>query len=425
MSGDPGRTTETAPAPPPTPARAPGMAIVHDYFTQRGGAERLVEHLAALLPAATIHAAVVDLDVLPSTLAQRGVRTTPLGRLRRLGVPLRVLAPRLPWAFRSMPVGMPAVIISSSAAFAHHVRPPAGAVLVVYCHTPPRFLWHTDEYFAPSSSQARLAAPALALLRRLDREAAGRADIYVANSAHTAAEIQRVYGRHADVIHPPISTSAFTPTTERSGRFLVVARLKPHKRIDLAIAAANDLGAGLDVIGEGPDLARLRRGAGSTVRFLGRLPDEAVRSAMARCEGLIVPGREDFGMTMAEVQAAGRPPIAFAAGGALEIVRGGETGFLFTEQTPAAIAAAMMRARAAPLDADLLVASASRFDTAVFDAAILGLVERSTARNPAGAAVPPGHAVPSATDARGPRRPARPTAGSRWTPGRSWRRPRC
>jgi glycosyltransferase involved in cell wall biosynthesis len=361
----------------------PRVAIVHDAFTQRGGAERLVDHLAAVLPGATVHAAVAAPDVVPATVAARGLRTTPLQWLQRMGIPLRTMVPLIPWAFRAMNVGRPDVVVASTASFGHHVRPPAGSSLVVYCHTPPRFLWQSHEYFAPGSTLGLLARPALALLRRLDRAAAARAHVYVANSAHTAAEVRRIYGREAAVIHPPIAAATFRPTDERSGRFLVVARLKRHKHIDVAIRAANLLGAPLDVVGEGPDLRRLERLAGPTVRFLGRLSDEDVAQAMARCEGLLVPGREDFGMTTAEVQAAGRPPIALAEGGALEIVRDGETGFLVPDRTPEAFAAAMLRARTEPLDAAELRASAVRVDNSIFDAAMIAVVQRLAAGAPA------------------------------------------
>ena len=184
----------------------------------------------------------------------------------------------------------------------------------------------------------------------------------------------------ATVVYPPVDTAAFAPDPERSGRFLVVARLRRHKRIDLAVEAATRHGWPLDVIGEGPDEAALRRAAGPTVRFLGRLPDEAVARAMARCIALIVPGTEDFGMTMAEVQAAGRPPVAFARGGALEIVRDGETGFTFDEPTAEALAAAMRRSMADELDPDALVASARRFDRARFDAGMLAVLATALGR---------------------------------------------
>jgi glycosyltransferase involved in cell wall biosynthesis len=179
------------------------------------------------------------------------------------------------------------------------------------------------------------------------------------------------------VVHPPIATSSFAPSDERSGRFLVVARLRRYKALDRVVMAANEHGLPLDVIGEGPDRGRLEALAGPTVRFLGRLDDADVAAQMARCVALVVPGVEDFGLTMAEVQAAGRPPIALAAGGALDIVRDGETGFLVSEPTPAAVGDAMRRAQCVELDRRALVASARRFDRTVFDAAIDEIVEQA------------------------------------------------
>ena len=358
----------------------PQVAVVHDYFTQRGGAELVAARLAGLFPRATLHAAVVDPDALPDSFAAGDIRTTPLKRLLTAGVPLRALAPLLPLAFGRMDLGSADVIISSSSAFAHHVRVPRDAVHIGYCHTPPRFLWTRDEYFRDRGLERGLAAPALAVLRRWDSEAAARVDIHLANSRYTAARIQRTYGRTARVVYPPVETSAFAPSSERSGRFLVVARLRPHKRIDLAIAAANELGVGLDVIGEGSDLARLRGLAGPTVRFLGRRSGREVAAAMASCAGLVVPGIEDFGMATVEVQAAGRPPIAFAEGGPVEIIRDDATGFLFTEQTPAAIGGAMLRALREPVDSAALVESARRFDTAIFDRTIREIVTEAAGR---------------------------------------------
>lgn len=356
-----------------------GIALVHDYFTQRGGAEQVAGRLARLFPTAQMHTSVFDPEVLPGPLTPATVRVSPLQRLLRAGLPLKAIAPLLPSAFGRLDLGRPNVVISSSSAFAHHVRPRAGTVHVCYCHTPPTFLWKPDEYFRRQNAQGRLLAPALALYRHLDAVAAEHVDVYVANSTFTAERIERAYGRTARVIHPPVETTSFTPSAERTGRFLVVARLRPHKGIDLAIAAAERLGVPLDIIGEGPDLGRLRRLAGGHTRFLGWQTDQQVRWAMARCEGLIVPAAEDFGMTMAEVQAAGRPPIAFGDGGALEIVRDGVTGFHFEAQTLEGIADAMVRAIRTPLDADALVRSARRFDGAVFDAAMRDLVEEALA----------------------------------------------
>jgi glycosyltransferase involved in cell wall biosynthesis len=365
--------------PPPAPWILPDrIAIVHDYFTQQGGAERLVGELARLFPSATVHTSVLDREQLPDSLRSAAIRTTPLQRLRRRGVPLTLLAPVLPTAFGRMRLDGAGVVISSTTAFAHHVRPPADAVHIAYCHSPPHFLWGTDDYFRGRSARGRLLSPALAILRRSDRAAAKRVDVFLANSQYTADRVRQTYARDAVVVYPPIDTAALAPGPERSGRFLVVSRLRRHKRIDLAVAAATAHGWPLDIVGEGRDEPSLRPGAGPTIRFLGRLTDEEVRRAMARCIALIVPGTEDFGMTMAEVQAAGRPPVAFARGGALEIVRDGETGFLFDDPTADSLAEAMERAMAVELDTDALVRSARRFDRARFDAEMLNVVARVT-----------------------------------------------
>ncbi|MCI0582974.1 MAG: glycosyltransferase [Chloroflexi bacterium] len=350
------------------------VALVHDYFTQLGGAERVVGRLHEILEPEIVAASVVDRRLLPPALADLAIRSTWLQPLLRAGAPLASMAPLLPAAFASLRLDGVDLLVSSTSAFAHHVRAPRGARHLAYVHTPARFIWQTDEYFREHRSQERALRPALAWFRRADRAAMARVDRLVANSAHTAARLRRIHGREAVVIHPPIDAAAFQPGDERSGRFLIVARLRPYKRLDLAIEAAARIGAGLDIIGNGPDLGRLRRLSGPGVRFLGHLPDLEVARAMAACDGLVVPGGEDFGLTMAEVQAAGRPPIALAAGGALEIVEDGRTGFLAPAQTVDAFATAMLRAREVPLEVDELAAAARRFDVPVFAAAMRAVI---------------------------------------------------
>ena len=361
-------------------AEHPVVGVVHDYFTQRGGAERVAERLANLFPGSTLYTSVTDPDALPESIDPRRIQTTRLQTLRSAGMPLKAMAPILPRAFSSIDLRSHEVVISSSSAFAHHVRPLPGSVHICYCHTPPAFLWKPATYFGEHSATRRLAAPALAVMRRWDLEASRRVDVYAANSRFTAARIRSCYGRTAQVIYPPIETRTFLPTRERSGRFLIVARLRRHKSLQLAISAANRFQLPLDVVGAGTEQRRLEEAAGPTVRFLGRRDDAEVAHAMARCVALVVPGIEDFGMATAEVQAAGRPPITLAEGGALEIIRDGETGFLVAEQSADAYGAAMLRALREELDPNALVDSARRFDVTVFEAAIGDLVERARAR---------------------------------------------
>ena len=344
--------------------------IVHDAFVQAGGGERVAARLAVTLGGAPVFTAAIREGMVPAPLRAGDLRTSTLSSLVRRGLPLAAVAPLLPAVFARMDLGTPDVVVSSSSAFAHHVRVPAGTVHVCYCHTPPRFLWELDEYFYGQPSRRRLLAPGLVALRRLDLAASRGVDLYVANSRHIAARIERVYGRRALVAYPPVETRSFLPSTERSGRFLVVSRLRNHKRVDLAVAAANLLRQPLDIVGAGPELDTLRRAAGPTVRFLGPRSDGEVRHAMARCAGVLVPAPQDFGLTLVEAQASGRPPIAYADGGASEIVDDGRTGFLFRAATPEALAEAMLRAVHTPLETAALVRSAARFDVEVFRGAI-------------------------------------------------------
>jgi glycosyltransferase involved in cell wall biosynthesis len=350
-------------------------AIVHDYMTQLGGAERVAGLLARHYPDASLFTTVHrEHAVALEAIGGRRWRTSflqPLGS----SVGLKALLPLLPVAAASLPVSEYELVISSSSAFGHHVRKGPGALHVCLCHTPPRFLWQSDAYFRERPALQAALSPLLAVLRRLDVRAAGNVDGYVAVSEHIAGRIREVYGREARVVYPPVDVASFRPSREGSGRFLVVARLVASKRVDLAIEAANRFGLPLDVIGSGPELTKLRRQAGPTVRLLGRQPDAVVRDAMAGCEAVVIAGEEDFGLVTVEAQASGRPPVAFAAGGALEIVEDAVTGYLFAEQTPEALAEAMLRARDGRVDAADLVESARRFDVPLFferlDAAIV------------------------------------------------------
>jgi glycosyltransferase involved in cell wall biosynthesis len=351
------------------------VALVHDYLTEMGGAERVVLALTRIFPEAPLYTSVYD----PRTCAEfvdHHVRTTFMQRLTRRKVVTKSLFPLFPAAFRRLDLSGFDVVISSSSGFAHHVRVPKETLHICYCHNPPRFLWQPGDYFRGRRLTELLLRPALMRLRRLDLDAAQRVVAYVANSEVVAGRIRETYGRRAEVIHPPIDTARYEVTSERSGHFLVVSRLLAYKRIDLALEAATSAGLPLDVIGDGPERRRLERMAGPSVKFLGRRSDDFVRNALARCTALVLPAAEDFGLTPIEVQASGRPPIAFAGGGALETVRDGDTGFLFCDQTPEALAETMRRATAHEIDPQHLRAAANRFDIANFNRRVRDLLAK-------------------------------------------------
>ena len=260
-------------------------------MTQLGGAERVAGRLAERFPDASLYTSLHKPDVVPpGAIGGRAWRTSvPQPLASRLHT--KAMLPLMPAAIGSLPLDGHDLVISSSSAFAHHARPDSDALHVCYCHTPPRFLWQSDAYFAQRPALRAALSPLLMLFRRLDKRAADGVDQYIAVSGHIAARIRHIYGREALMVHPPVDTARFVPSRERSGRFLVVSRLVASKRVELVIEAANRYHLPLDVIGAGPELPHLKRLAGPTVRVMGWQTDAVVREALATCEAVIVAGR--------------------------------------------------------------------------------------------------------------------------------------
>jgi len=279
------------------------------------------------------------------------------------------------------------LVISSSTAFAHGVRTPQDTVHVAYINTPARFLWFPDEYaWEVTPRYARpFAALAMGPLRRWDLAAARRPTHLIANSEHVAARIRAVYGRESDVVHCPVDTTEFNggsrPTEDY---FLVLTRLLPYKRVQLALQACEMIGARLIVAGSGPDERRLRALAGTNTTFAGQVSDEQRRQLLARARAVIVPGVEDFGLVALEAAAAGRPTVAFAAGGSLETVVEGATGIFFHEPTAAALADALTRLSGFSFEPGPMLEHAQRFSPAAFRDKLRRLIDSYlSARAPA------------------------------------------
>lgn len=348
------------------------VALVHDDLTQRGGAERVVLALHRLFPEAPIFTSVHDSSGTFEEFTGADVRTTFLQRLPHRGNRARALLPLYPIAMNRIDLRGYDLVVSSSSRFAHGVKAPH-ACHVSYCHTPARWLYDTG-YFGPGGPVRSWAVPALrpllGIMRRWDQVAARRPDVYVANSREVAARIERVYGREAPVIHPPVDVISTSDTTETAGGgsdpyYLVVSRLLPYKRIDLVIHACAAMGRRLIVVGSGPARQALtalaRSVAPGLVEFRSGLSDGALHRLLAGCTALVQAGREDFGLVPIEANAAGRPAVAFAAGGGLETVVDGTTGVHFTEQAGGALIAALERVESTPWDAALLRRHAEGF----------------------------------------------------------------
>lgn len=340
------------------------MALVHDYFIQMGGAERVAETFHEMFPDAPLYT-TVDLRQPRSA----SVRTSWMQRLPRLKDLYRQYFMLYPLAVESLDLSRYDLILSSTSGYAKGIRKRRGAVHVCYCHTPTRWVWRYEDYSARAGF-GRLTQTVLpyllAALRRWDWRAAQRPDFYLANSQFVAERIKTAYGRTAHVIPPPVDVARFHCDGPDEGYYLLLSRLVAYKRLDLAITACRALGRPLVVIGDGPDRKRLEQLAGPQTRFLGRQPDAVVTRYASRCRALIFPGEEDFGLTPLEINAAGRPVIAFRAGGATETVIAGKTGVFFDQPTAHSLAAALEECESRAWHRPTLRRHAEKFDRNVF-----------------------------------------------------------
>jgi glycosyltransferase involved in cell wall biosynthesis len=350
--------------------RRPRIALVHDFLLDLRGAERVFEELCALYPQADVFTAVYDERGTEGRFADRGVQASFLQKLHPTSRTFRVLLPFYPSAIESLDLTGYDLVISSSSAWAHAVLAGERSVHVSYCHNPFRYVWsERDQTLANRNPLTRVFLRHLFhRWRQWDWIAAQRIDRYVANARTTQLRIKTYFGRDARIVYPPVRTHRFSPG--RVGdHYAILAELMAHKQIDVAIDAFNKLRRPLVVVGDGPDNRRLRRIAGPTIEFTGRLSDDAVAQVLRSSRALIQPSVEEFGISAVESQASGRPVIARAAGGALETVVDGVTGCLWSGDADR-LAAAVLRFDDAAIDPAACVQNAARFSPVGFRAGI-------------------------------------------------------
>jgi glycosyltransferase involved in cell wall biosynthesis len=345
------------------------VALIHDYLNQMGGAERVLLALHSLYPQAPIYTAIYDHERVDPRFRSMDIRTSFMQRLPFVKHHHQPFLPLYPFAFESMDLREYDLVISDSSAFAKGVVTRADALHVCYCHTPMRWAWSFEEYVERERlgrvSRAMLL-PVITWLRQWDYAAAARVDVFLANSPNVAGRIAKYYRRTATVLPPPVDVWRYAVATTHDDYFLIVSRLVPYKRIDLAVRAFTRLRLPLRIIGTGRDEEQLRRMAGKNIEFLGWLSDEEVRDQLMGCRALIFPGEEDFGLTPVEAHACGRPVIAYREGGACSSVVEGVTGLFFDEQTTDALVGAVNNFRDDQFDPQVIRRHAEQFDTRRF-----------------------------------------------------------
>jgi len=309
------------------------VAIVHDWLNGMRGGEKVLESLLEIYPQATIYTLFHKTGRVSPRIESHQIVTSWLNFIPGIHRYYRNLLPLFPSAVEAWDLTGYDLVISSSHAVAKgvHCR---HAVHVCYCHTPMRYLWDAEDDYHLSPLRRALFGIVRPRLRRWDCEAASRVDSFIANSRFVRARIRAYYGRHAEVIEPPIDTDFFTPASpdRREDFYLAVGALVPYKRFDIVVQAFNTLGRRLVIAGSGPELKRLRNMAGSTVELRGWVTDEELRRLYRSTRALVFAAREDFGMVAIEAQACACPVIAFSVGGSSETVQDGVNGILFADQ---------------------------------------------------------------------------------------------
>lgn len=323
------------------------IALVHDYLTQCGGAERVFELLCKRYPEADIFTSVYDREQ-TIDLGERVVNTTFLQSIPGAAKYFRLMAPLYFPAFRSLDLEAYDLIISSSTSFAKAVRKRPGARHVCFCHNVTRFLWDTETYLREYGDY-RYFAPLIEqifdMMRRVDLTYAQEPDLYIANSSVVARRIQSIYGKRAIVINYPIDTGKFLFSNSKDDYYLASARMISYKRLDIIVEAFNWLGWRLLISGNGPERERLKSKALSNIEFVGHVTDVQRTQLFANAKSVIVAALEDYGLVPVEANASGTPVIAFGAGGVLDTQVPGKTGVFFKRQTPESLQTALLESR--------------------------------------------------------------------------------
>lgn len=362
------------------------VALIYDRVNKWGGAERVLLALNEIFPKADLFTAVYSPKAAKWAKVFHQVAPSFLQKIPFAKDNHEFLGALTPIAFETFDFRDYDLVISVTSEAAKGVITKPETLHLCYCLTPTRYLWSARDYYfkkPPSKFRLvpffkRLSRPLVNYLRNWDKIAAQRPDRMIAISTAVKRRIKKYYKRDAEIIYPPVDIAKFKKegTVKKEKFYLVVSRLTPYKRVDLAIKAFNKLGKPLVIVGTGTEEARLKKMAGKTIFFVGELTDEKLADYYSKCTGLIFPQEEDFGIVVVEAQAAGAPVIAFKAGGALDTVIEGKTGVFFKRQTVGDLVRAVGKFEKLEFNRQILLKNAQRFSKEIFKKKFLELTKQ-------------------------------------------------
>lgn len=361
------------------------IALVHDYLVQYGGAERVLEAFTELYPYAPIYTLIYDPEAMHGVFADKRIYTSFLQKYRFVRKHHRLFPPLMPPAIEQFDFSKYDVVLSDSSSYAKGVITRPETLHISYMHTPMRYAWDDCQKYTEDFGFPRLVKKLVPFfmnpIRLWDRVSADRIDRIVANSHFVAARIKKYYRKETVVIHPPVDVNRFAVSVVRQDYYLMVGRLIAYKRHDIAIEAFNRLQLPLRIIGRGPELERLKRLAGPTVQFLGRVDESELPKYYAECRGFVFPQEEDFGIVAIEALASGRPLIAYRGGDIPEHMQEGKMGVFFEEQTSEAIIGAVERFQKMTFNPQYIRSQVLRFDKELFKTKMKDYIEKEVARH--------------------------------------------
>lgn len=364
------------------------IALVHDYLIEYGGAERVLEAFLEIWPKAPIYTLIYDEKLTYGRFRDKKIHTSFLQKLPFTKSRHRFFPMFMPFAVEQFDLSKYDVVLSDSASFAKGIITKPSTVHISYCHTPIRYAWddshkYIDEFSYPSLIK-KIIPFFMNYIRIWDKEAANRVDHFITNSEFVKKRIRKYYRSDAEVIYPPVDARSFSlpAKNEKVSRnyFLMVGRMLPYKRFDIAIDACNRLNLPLKIIGCGPEEKKLKNKAGKTVEFLGAVSDQELKKNLGGAKAFFFPQEEDFGITAVEAMACGTPVIAFKAGGALETVRDGVSGLFFEDQNVDSLVAALKKFEGLKFNPELVREEAMKFDKEIFKKKIKQVVENKYGR---------------------------------------------
>ena len=355
------------------------IALVHDYLTQLGGAEKVLDSFQGVWPTSPVFVLVYNRKRVSQVFPADKIKTSWLQKLPLSVKNYEWYLMLMPLAIESIPLDSYDIVLSSASSIAKGIKVGPQSLHICYCHTPTRYLWHDSSHYVEELKYNKIVKKIIPLfLKRLknwDLLAAQRVDYFIANSRLVQRRIKQYYGQDSHVIYPPVDTDKFYISAKVDNYYLSGGRLVAYKRYDLAIRAFNKLGIKLKIFGNGPDYPRLKKIAKKNIEFLGAVSDEQKAQLYSQAIAFIHPQVEDFGITAVESMASGRPVIAYGSGGALETIIDGVSGEFFDEQSWESLANQVIHFQPEKYEAHIVKSHAAKFNTQRFKREIKAYID--------------------------------------------------